>query len=58
MFGRIGMAEMIVLPFLYIPILLIPAIVLYFVVKFAVKNGVKGAVKELKDEGVLQRKEL
>jgi len=40
MFGRIGIVEMMIVPFTFI----IPAIILYFVIKLAVKH----AIKELK----------
>ncbi|ABR48034.1 hypothetical protein Amet_1868 [Alkaliphilus metalliredigens QYMF] len=43
MFGRIGMAEMMIVPFTFI----LPAIILYFIIKLAVKH----AIKELKRDG-------
>jgi hypothetical protein len=45
MFGRIAFAELIILPLS----LIVPAVVLYFVVKLAVKH----AIKELKDDNIL-----
>jgi TRAP-type uncharacterized transport system fused permease subunit len=44
MFGRIGMAEMMIVPFAFIP-----AIILYFIVKLAVKH----AIRELKKDGTI-----
>lgn len=41
MLGRIGLAELFIVPFL----LVIPAVLLYFIIKLAVKN----AIKELKN---------
>lgn len=41
MFGRIGLAELFIVPLL----LVIPAVLLYFIIKLAVKN----AIKELKN---------
>ncbi len=45
MFGRIGMAEMMIVPFTFI----IPAIILYFIIKLAVKH----AIRELRKDGTL-----
>jgi hypothetical protein len=45
MLGRIAFTEIIVLPF----VLVIPAAVLYFVIKLAVKH----AIKELKDNNII-----
>ncbi len=41
MLGRIGLAELFIVPLL----LVIPAVLLYFIIKLAVKN----AIKELKN---------
>ncbi len=45
MLGRIGMAEMLIVPFTFI----IPAIILYFIIKLAVKQ----AIRELKKDGTI-----
>lgn len=45
MLGRIAFTEIIVLPL----VLVIPAVVLYFVIKLAVKH----AIKELKDNNII-----
>jgi hypothetical protein len=45
MLGRIAFAEIIMLPL----VLVIPAVVLYFVIKLAIKH----AIKELKDNNIL-----
>lgn len=44
MFGRIGFAELFI-----VPLLAVPAFLLYFIIKLAVKH----AIKELKDENIL-----
>ena len=46
MLGKVAFAEIIIMPLL----LIIPAVVLYFVIKLAVKH----AIKELKDNNILQ----
>lgn len=45
MFGRIGVAELFMVPFIFV----IPAIIIYFIVKLAVKR----AIKELKNDGTI-----
>jgi hypothetical protein len=45
MFGKIAFAEIILMPMM----LLIPAVVLYFIIKLAVKH----AIKESKDNNIL-----
>lgn len=45
MFGRIGLIEMIIAPLTFV----IPAIILYFIIKLAVKH----AIKELKKDGTI-----
>lgn len=45
MLGRVAFAEIIILPL----VLAVPAVVLYFVIKLAVKH----AIKELKDNNIL-----
>ena len=45
MLGRIGFAELIIVPLF----LVIPTVILYFIIKLAVKH----AIKELKDEDIL-----
>lgn len=45
MLGKVAFAEIIIMPLL----LIIPAVVLYFVIKLAVKH----AIKELKDNNIL-----
>jgi len=43
--GRIAFTELILLPFVFI----VPALVLYFIIKTAIKH----AIKELKDDNIL-----
>jgi hypothetical protein len=43
--GRFGIMELLIFPFS----LILPAIILYYIVKFAVKN----AVRELKRDGII-----
>lgn len=45
MFGRIGFAELFIVPIT----LAIPAAILYLIIKLAVKN----AIKELKDKNII-----
>jgi|BioPla2DNA2_1021312.scaffolds.fasta_scaffold73316_1 hypothetical protein len=45
MLGRMGLSEMLIVPLLFS----IPVIILYFVIKSAIKN----AIKELKKDGTL-----
>ncbi len=45
MFGKIGFAELFIVPMT----LAIPAVILYFIIKLAVKN----AIKELKDKNII-----
>jgi hypothetical protein len=48
-FGRIGLVELFMFPVGFFMTIIIPALVLYFVVKLAVKN----AIIELKRNGTL-----
>lgn len=45
MFGRLGIAEMIIAPLTFV----IPAFIIYYIIKLAIKH----AIKELKKDGTL-----